>query len=306
MKDDYLFDGTGAPDPEVKDLEDLLSGLAYDGEAPEMPASRPQKPANSRTWFLVAIAAMTLIGVGAWTLQEKAPTGPSWSCGADCELFVGQWLETGADKALVEVADIGDMEVSPWSRLRLLATSEDEHRLQLDKGHIHASVYAPPRLLIVETPSATAVDLGCEYDLTVDDEGSGVLEVHSGWVSLELPDQVAVVPAGAKAFTRTGIGPGTPFFTDASVEMREALERFDFAGRAQSDLQIAITEARARDTLSLFHLVPRAEMADRQLLIDRMKVLTPWVAWQYIDDDAVAALDPEANDLLFDLLTTAW
>ena len=82
--------------------------------------------------------------------------------------------------------------------------------------------------------------------------------------------------------------------------------RFDFEGRDVADLQIAIAASRPRDTLSLFHLVPRAAPEDRLLLLARMKELAPWVAWQYVDDDAVSALDPEATALLFDLITTAF
>jgi ferric-dicitrate binding protein FerR (iron transport regulator) len=101
-------------------------------------------------------------------------------------LAVGEWLEPTAPTELV-VADIGTMEVDPGSKLRLLATSSSGHRLELAEGRIRARVTAPPRLLVVETPSASAVDLGCAYDLTVLPDGSSLLLVQRGEVSLEAP-----------------------------------------------------------------------------------------------------------------------
>jgi len=306
MRDDYLYDGSGTPDPEIAQLEDLLADLKYDGDPPRMPESTPAGQANGRGWFLFAAAAMILIGLGAWALRDDRPTTPGWRCGDDCELLAGQWLETGEQGTVVEVADIGDMVVSPRTRLQLVATGEDEHRLNLARGHIRASVIAPPRLLIVETPAATAVDLGCEYDLTVGEDGSGLLEVHTGAVALELPRRVVTVPAGAKARMRVGFGPGTPYFADASPDFTGALEGLDFAGGADADLQLALSTARPRDTLSLFHLIPPAHPSDRPKIFDRIRALTPYVNWAVIDADAVTALDPEATALLLELIETTW
>ena len=48
-----------------------------------------------------------------------------------------------------------------------------------------ARVVAPPRVLVVETPAADAVDLGCAYALEVEADGSTRLSVTSGQVALE-------------------------------------------------------------------------------------------------------------------------
>jgi len=57
---------------------------------------------------------------------------------------------------------------------------------------------APPRLVIVETASARAVDLGCAYTLSVDAAGGRRLRVTSGWVALETPDGSVYVPAAPR------------------------------------------------------------------------------------------------------------
>ncbi len=108
--------------------------------------------------------------------------------------------------------------------MQLLATQPTEHRLELARGKMSARIWAPPRLFFVDTPSAVAADLGCAYTLEVDDDGGSVLHVTSGWVALQLKDRESMVPAGAACETQPGIGPGTPYFVDATPVFREALQ----------------------------------------------------------------------------------
>jgi hypothetical protein len=77
----------------------------------------------------------------------------------------------------------------------------------------------------VNTPSGVAEDLGCAYTLEVDDAGNSLLHVTAGWVSMQLNGRESAVPAGAACATRTGFGPGTPYFEDASETFRKALTR---------------------------------------------------------------------------------
>ena len=60
----------------------------------------------------------------------------------------------------------------------------------------------------VDTPAASAVDLGCVYELEVGDDGGGMLEVIYGWVSLE-------------AGSRHGGGFGDPGEFQAQVLVRD-------------------------------------------------------------------------------------
>src|SRR5207249_4003754 len=104
------------------------------------------------------------------------------------------------------------------------------------------------------TPSATAADLGCAYTLEVDNAGRSLLHVTAGWVALQLKDRESIVPAGALCETRKGIGPGTPYFEDASERFRNALSKLDFEKETAEVLGIVLAESRERDTLTLWHL----------------------------------------------------
>jgi hypothetical protein len=184
-------------------------------------------------------------------------------------LSVGELLETDSNsKARIEVANIGYVDIAPNSRVRFVGSKTTEHRLALDRGRLQAQINAPPRLFVVDTPSAVAVDLGCEYTLDVDAEGNSLLHVTRGWVALMRDERESIVPAGAICQTQRGIGPGTPYFDDVSDEFREALTKFDFQNGGTAALKIIIAEARAYDTLTLWHLLSRTSGKDRKLVYD--------------------------------------
>lgn len=310
MSDDYLWSRRGPPDHEVEGLERALGGLRYRREAPEAP--RPRVRAR---WVAFAAAAVLVLGL-ALALKGHLGTpppevrGPAWSlevidAASDVArrgtLATGEWLETGAThRARLDVADIGLLDVMPRSRLQLVATGEQEHRLRLERGAVHAVVTAPPRLFVVETPAADAVDLGCEYTLEVDERGNGRLEVTAGWVALEREGRAATVPRGAVCDFRSGAGPGTPYFADAPAPLRAALERLDARRAGSADLDTVVREARRRDTLTLFHLLPRFEGAQRERVYDRMAALV--APPPDVTRAGTLALDSEMLEIWFDEL----
>jgi hypothetical protein len=229
---------------------------------PKRPAVNDQPAEAAQTWEVARVAGAPKVG-------SKQLEGSG-------RLAVGEWLETDASsQARVNVADIGEVDIGPNSRVRLLRTRSTEHRLALERGRLHAVIDAPPRLFIVETPSATAIDLGCSYTLEVDDAGRSRLHVTSGWVALELKGREAIVPAGAVCLTEPGKGPGTPYFDDASPAFRAALTRLDFQGGGANDLSVVLAEAREYDTLTLWHLLHRLRGLERARVYDRMASLIP-------------------------------
>lgn len=302
MNDNYLWDGSGEPDPEIQRLEKILGRFRHNRPAPELPAraSLWDRP-RARAWLpeLALVTAMVLVGVGVWLAVRKpprpAPAGPpsAWPVarvagaptiaaqriGETGRLGVGQWLETDASsRAVVNVGDIGEVRVDPSTRLRLV-DARSTHRLALERGTIHAMIWAPPGQFVVDTPSAMAVDLGCAYTLHVDDRGAGLLRVTFGWVGFKLGQRESFIPEGAVCATRPGSGPGTPYYEDTSKAFRAALEKLDFEpGSAQDrgeELGVVLTQARKRDALSLWHLLARAEGSQRERVYERLLALVP-------------------------------
>ncbi len=256
------------------------------GQAKELPPSAP-KPA----WEVARL--------------EGAPKVGAERIEGNGRLAVGEWLETDAtSRAQINVANIGQVEIEPNSRVRLVDTSSREHRLAMERGQLHATISAPPRLFIVETPSAVAVDLGCSYTLQVDKAGRSILHVTTGWVALELRGRESIVPAGAVCITEPGKGPGTPYFDDASLAFRDALSKLDFQNGGSRALSIVLQEARKYDTLTLWHLLSRVSGADRARVYDRMSELIP--PPKGVTREGVMKLDKGMLELWKNGLEWAW
>jgi hypothetical protein len=308
MKDDYLWDGSGEPDPEVQKLENLLGRYRHDRPAPAFESIREIVPAK-RGWNfghfglslqLAAVAAVLLVAVSIFLyLRPKngGETGAAWEvarlAGAprigwhamrtDAQtgkLAVGQTLVTdNFSRASLTLDETGRIEVDPDSRLRLVASGRERKRLSLERGTIHATIWGPAGSFGVDTPSAVAVDLGCVFTLHVDDSGAGLVRTTMGWVGFKLNGHESFIPAGAVCATRPKIGPGTPYVEDASASFRDALTKFDFSATTPQErsalLASILAEARQQDALTLWHLLSRASDADRPGVYDRLAALAP-------------------------------
>ncbi len=311
-----------APDSLWREIE-----LALDRDVCKVPVRSSSRfiPFLSRPRF--AFAAVALIGLVvavAALLMNHTPTpaDASWDVarmgGAPrigsvlisdkAKLGVGQWLETDPNsRAQIKVSDIGQVEIDPNTRVRLLETKPTEHRLELERGRLSARISAPPKLFFVNTPSGVAEDLGCAYTLEVDDAGNSLLRVTTGWVALQLKDRESVVPAGAACATRPGIGPGTPYFEDAPASFRAALTKVDFE-TGTTDISQSVFAllggARVRDTITLWHLLARVNGNDRVLVYERMAELVP--PPQGVTREGVLALDQRMLDAWKDKLKFYW
>jgi hypothetical protein len=119
------------------------------------------------------------------------------------------------------------------------------------------------------------VDLGCEYELSTDEEGSGLLHVSRGWVSFQWKGLESLVPADASCRTRPHDGPGIPYFDDAPESVKQALEVLFYEKAGNDALDAILSGSRVRDTLTLWHLLSRVDGDDRARVFDRIAALTP-------------------------------
>jgi len=279
----------------------------------EVPAT-----ATPRWRWAWAAAAVVLIGAAVyWRLAP--PSGPRWAvtsvAGAplvaakplhgEGRVAAGQWIETDASsRAAVEIGAIGSVQVAPNTRVRVVSARPGDNRLALAHGEIHASIYAPPKLFFVHTAAGTAIDLGCEYALTTDEDGNGWLHVTRGWVSFEWHGLESMVPAGASCRTRAKNGPGVPYFDDAPESFRQALDFYGQTKTADDPLDEILSAARVRDTLSLWHLLARVQPADRARVLDRIAGLTPLPP--SVSRAQVLQLDPDSLRRLREELAWKW
>ena len=255
------------PLPEVEGLprsiepRDLWPGIAR-----QMAADRRRRG----LWVVIpalAAAALLLLVPRSATLPGRALTGHP-------EITASGVRTDDSSSARLDLT-IGTLDVEPGTRLRILGRSDQEQRFALERGSIVARVTAPPRVFVVETPSSVVTDLGCAYTLEVDSLGNGLLHVTAGIVEFAAGGRRAIVPVDARAETRAGVGPGTPYVDDAPEELKRALEAFDFGSGGGAALAVALHAARAADGLSLWHLLSRVSLSQRGAVYDRLALLVP-------------------------------
>jgi len=312
MNEDYLWDRSGTPDPEIERLERDLAPLRYQ-HRPEFPRRSP----NRRRW-LQSLAAAAVVMAAVWLARTPPAASPAtaWQVASlegmarldsshariAMALRSGQVVRTGSESRLtLEAERVGRIDLGPDSELRA-ATGRT---LLLDRGELHATIWAPPREFVLDTPSARAVDLGCEYTLNVDSSGNGLLRVSMGWVAFQHAGHEAFIPAGAQCATRRGSGPGIPYYEDAAEPFRRGLAALEYGDRAA--LTGVLADARPRDGLTLWHLLTRVAPADRGAVFDRFSQLVALPP--EVTREAAVRGDPQTIDLCWNALSledTGW
>jgi hypothetical protein len=332
---DYLFDKSGKPDADVEELEKKLAPLRYRPRTFDA-ASAAAAAADAATGAarashdhtvrlatkrrrrnagvavaLLAAAAAALIHVRSRPPREVAtvqrigpPPQAPWR-DVEARLRAGEWLETGpAAEARVAISDIGQLDIAPSTRLRLVEDTPTRQRIELARGKIHAKVNAPPEIFVVQTPVTKAVDLGCEYTLDVDERGNGELSVRSGWVALEGASRWAYVPAGARSPMRHDLGPGVPRYDDAPETLRHALARIEAGEAVPESLAVVLRDARRKDSLTLYHLLHRVDATARKQVYQRLAMLAP--PPRGVDEPRVLRLDRPALEAWGAQMAITW
>jgi hypothetical protein len=292
MREDWLWDRSGPPDPEIEQFEKTLAPLRYRHRALP-PAGAP------RRYWAVAVAA---VAAAALLLIVPAPHAieTQWQV-AGAKVHRGQILRTGGASIHLEAAAVGRVDRGPHSERR----ASTDKRLALDRGELHAYIWARPTEFVVDTPSSRAIDLGCEYTLNVDQSGDGLLKVSMGWVAFAWDGRESFIPAGAQCRTRKHRGPGIPYYEDAPEALRNAVVAFDAGDRAA--LPRILEAARDRDGLTLWHLLTRVDADQRGMVYDRLAELVPMLPGA--SREGVVRRDAEAIDRCWDALgleNTAW
>jgi hypothetical protein len=295
MNEDYLWNRSGEPDAEVVHLEQVMRQLRW--------SEKQQRRWPRWPWIAAATAAAILmVGIGL----RMASSVSSWKLSVTGEkptaVRAGQVITHGT----IESEFVGEVQVEPESRLRLLRARNGEHRLALDQGTIHALIWAPPAKFVVDTPAARTVDLGCRYTLRVAPNGAGFLTVEMGWVAFAWKSLESFIPAGAACTTTPGHGPDTPHFLDAPETLIAAVARFDQTQDPQA-LRAALTAARPRDALTLWHLLERTRGTERAEVFERFRGLVKLPSGA--GRAAILSGDRKAMDVAWDALQlgdTSW
>src|SRR3989440_6818433 len=153
MKEQYLWNRSGEPDPEVAELENLLEPFRYK-PTPEISHRVTKGMRVGRhsyfTWWVGIAAATTIVAVivsGVWRIaapdrNERSIWKMSSNGATPHAVRTGQTIETGHSGVRLESEFIGEVNVAPSSRLHIMRATREEQRLALERGTIHAFIWA--------------------------------------------------------------------------------------------------------------------------------------------------------------------
>ena len=265
--DAYLWDPKAPPAPEVRAVEAPLEALRFEPAWKGSIVWMTRRPLRRRRamWFGLAAAAALLLVTGAavWTWRLSWPAGQAWTIhsapvAAPASLSVGAPLTLNAgDRAGIDVARIGQMVLRGDAQLTLLSSQGTRHRLALERGSAHVRVWAPPGSVVIRTPAGEVIDLGCEFELTVEPART-VVRVFSGWVQIENGHDETLIPAGATGESRPDRAPTVGVFDDAPPAFVAAVRALEAAAPTRdADVRTIVETARVRDVFTLLMLVER-------------------------------------------------
>jgi hypothetical protein len=187
---------------------------------------------------------------------------------------------------------IGSVDIGSNTTIRLVENRQRRHRLALTSGTIHAKTTSMPGVFVIDTPRARAIDLGCEYTLTIAPSGGGELHVSAGWVDLTHGYKQSLVPQGASASITADGSLTVPIFDDAAPQFRNAVRDFENS----HDLKTIIALSRTRDALTLLNLFRLTTPDESVMLFDRLNQLVP----------APTAITRESVRYWWPSVTAAW
>lgn len=291
MPEDFLpEDVDGSLKAFAEELQQDLQSEAWQGwqnGAPALPARK-----QARAWRPLAVAAALLLALGflrPWAADEQpgylaeltsAANDPAGKASKRL-LRRGESIETGpGQSAQIEVAELGQLTLDANSLLRVGDASEidGEHYLRLERGAVTASIFASPRIFQLGTPGGIAVDLGCVYRAEIEADGQTRISVTAGAVSLEAMGSKVYVPQNASVWARVGAGPGTPIQDAADPEFRRIVREIDADAASEFGTEVfleLVDCARAEDSLSIWHLMDRAQGSERFMYAKLLDHLVP-------------------------------
>jgi hypothetical protein len=271
MNDDYLWDKRGKPDAEVQKLEALLGG--YRSAAPMPDFKRVAVIRRRPLWPFAVAATLILFAIlGALRFYTPANRWRATESSGDADvphsiLRAGDVVRTEHGSVRLQSPAVGTIDLGANTTVRLIENRRNRHRLALAAGTIHAKTTSQPGVFVIDTPKARAIDLGCEYTLTIAPNGGGVLHVIAGWVDLTRGYEQSLVPQGASASIDSDGSLTVPVFDDAPPAFRTAVRKHD--------MPTIVALARTRDAFTLLNLFRDATPDERMLLYDRLNQLVP-------------------------------
>ena len=123
--DDYLWDKTGEPDPEIQELEQVLGTLRYQPRPLDIPdgiALSQKRVLFPRLLAIAATIAIMLLGAGLWLSLHSRQR-------SEVSKVPNKAATSGSERTAVQVPDIGEDDSGPVSPRTDVAAKPNRRRV---------------------------------------------------------------------------------------------------------------------------------------------------------------------------------
>lgn len=284
LHDDYLWDGSGPPDPLIAELErDLAPMRLPQRSVPAAPQPVPTlspapRPAARRTGWAVA-ALIALAALAVWASRPPAPAALGWTValagGKPAATPDGARIEAApGQRPTVRWAAGPALTLEPGAAVVLGGAAGPGLSLTLERGTLAAAAHPGGPALDIDTPlgriklppgAAGTIQLGA---------ASGLLTLTQGQARILAADSSARLLAGMECTFRRD-GAGLPIRAAAGENLRSAVAMMQFPKARGKVIYSVVELAQRDDAATLWNAAMSLEPEEAHLALNRLAELVP-------------------------------
>ena len=235
MNEEYLWDRSGPPDPEIEQLERTLAPLRYRHRTAGCDARRGRATAR----WLAAAAAVLVAAVAVWQIERPGPQATDWQVASSTATArMGRESASGLHAAARRAVaahrtrirapvatpdELGQIDLGPESELRASSTSNALQSRQHARVHLGAARTVRGGYAVgARNRSRLRVHHHSRFQRQRPAEGA------LGWVAFQHARPESFIPGGAACVTRKRARPRHPVLSGrAGGASRSAITGFE-------------------------------------------------------------------------------
>lgn len=192
------------------------------------------------------------------------------------KIFEKQTLISNDDsEVLIKIPEMGSIKLLEASELTLNKGTKSLSEVILLKGAMEVTTGSVPSGLITNCGQIQVIDLGSISSLSFKAPGDSRIEVIRGLVEVKLGNDFVYLIRSHICDTRLGAKPGIPYRKNTSQELIGELKNLQYQNGGFEALTKIINAANEQDVITLWHLFPRVELTERELVYSKITEYFP-------------------------------
>jgi RNA polymerase sigma-70 factor (ECF subfamily) len=187
----------------------------------------------------------------------------------------GDIISTDSDsKVLIEVADVGTVELLPNSSFKRLDKS---YSAKLLDGKININTQGASEYFRIEIPSAIIEEfyMGTNYSVQEDVSGNSLIELNEGWLRVVFGEEETIFPEQYNLEILKSSGPSIPYYSGSPSEYTTLIQDYMFGSKGNIALYVILDASSERDGITLWNLLQKVRAAQRSAVYEKLYELVP-------------------------------